>query len=152
MLVLMDHSTYEIAGFSLTVHGVTCAVLTELLPICEPMDRKVKAKILEVANDEELASAISKSQNKEPLSTGELLKLAAFGQGGSGDDFSIEESQMLIEFWSPCIDSISKDGEQVDVKEFISAVMEVPKMLKSLASIVYKEYQAATKVEEIKKI
>ena len=152
MITLIDHSTYEIAGFSLTVHGVTCSVLNELLPICEPMDRKVKAKILEVANDEDLAMAIQKSQNKEQLSTSEILKLAAFGQGSNGDDFTLEESQILVDAFTPCIDSITKDGEEVNKEEFINAVQEVPKFLKSLANVVYKEYQSATKVEEIKKI
>lgn len=150
MLKLLSENSYDCNGLTITVAGLNCDQLSKIYPICSAMDRKVKARLIEIVHNEELANLLLKRETEEGLSKEESVKLAGYFQEHS-EDFTMQECVDLAEAY---LDNIIKvmQGEEDVTDDFKNGVLSSPKFLKSLANIIQLEYKEATEVSEAKKL
>lgn len=149
MIKLLEETTYIMGQFEVTVSGLDCEQFSAVLPLCSAMDRKVKAKVLQISADPELAAAVARQQEGKELSPTDISKLAAFG-AESNDDFTLSELLTLAQVYEPCILAV-KLGEEDVTEEFKALVPNAPKYLKQLGRIILSEYKAAIELPELKK-
>lgn len=147
-MILLDKSTYQIGDHQITVQGLSADTLEKIEGICGIMDQKVKQKMLSMAADDDLIEAVRKQENSEKLLDNDLKALAKFNSDFKNYEFSIAECRTLLENYKQEI--ISVDGN--DPSEFIDAVMQSPKYLKSIANLIFTEYREAIDIEAVKKI
>lgn len=149
MIKLIEQTTYIIDEFEITVNGLDCDILEKILPICSAMDIKVKSKVLEVAADDVLSSAIVKTKSAEKLTKPELFKLAEFGNTND-TNFSLEECKNLVAAFMPCIVQVKTADKDVTT-DYREALISSPRHLKAISNVIYSEYKAATEVSETRK-
>ena len=149
MLTLLDENEYQVDCFAIKVIGLRVNELSAIIPICSNVDRKVKQKILEAVQDDELAGAIQKTSSEESLTPAEILKLSSFTKGME-HDFTLEECQVLFDACKNCIKSVTRGSDDITA-DFLAAVPDSPKYLLLMGHLIYQEYKNATEIPELKK-
>lgn len=152
MLKLVETTSYNVGNLIVTVQGLNCSALSAVYPICSAMDLRTKARLKELAKDEELAALVMKSQGDDmnSLSPEEKFKVVSFMTAHS-EDFSLQECSDLVCAFMDSIISV-KQGEEDVTEDFKQSVGDSPAYTRAIANICYTEYKAATEVPDIKKI